>query len=114
MNRKRLPVYITVGIAFLVAVWISVGRGADEPSALFVDTMQGDFHVIVSTTGELQAQNPTQSRGPQGAREIQVYQLTVQNRIPEGSVGEKGDFVAELDRSELRTWLQDAELVLQR
>lgn len=114
MNRKRLSVYITAGVAFLVAVWISVGRGADEQSALFVDTMQGDFQVIVSTTGELQAQNSTQIRGPQGAREIQLYQLTIQNLIPEGSVVEKGDFVAELDRSELMTRLQDAQLALQR
>ncbi|MEX2601159.1 MAG: efflux RND transporter periplasmic adaptor subunit [Balneolaceae bacterium] len=108
MNKK---IVLPVGaILLLLLAWAFLGGNTGDESALFVSPSQGDFQVAVTTTGELRAKNSTQIMGPRGARDIQLYNLRIQNLIPEGTVVEPGDFVAELDRSEIMTRLQTAQL----
>lgn len=108
MNKKVIvPVS---AILLLLIVWGFLGRDAGDETSLFVSPGQGDFQVVVTTTGELRAKNSTQIMGPRGAREIQLYNLRIQNLIPEGTLVEPGDFVAELDRSEIMTRFQNAQL----
>ena len=73
----------------------------------------GSFEVDVTTTGELRAKNSVEIRGPQGARDFRVNNMPIQRLVPEGSIVKKGDFVAELDRSEIMGKLQDAQLDVQ-
>ncbi|MEQ8551516.1 MAG: efflux RND transporter periplasmic adaptor subunit [Cyclobacteriaceae bacterium] len=77
-----------------------------------MDVEKGEFIVEVATTGELEAKNSTKIAGPTNLRNFRVYQVTVQSIIPEGTVVEKGDFVATLDPSELNTKIQDRKLEL--
>lgn len=101
-------------IFLLVTVWLVLGRDTDESAQIATEASRGSFEVIVTTTGELRARNSTKIMGPRNAREVRIYQLAIQNLIAEGTVVQRGDFVAELDRSEITTRLQDAQLQVQQ
>ncbi len=112
INKKVLAALIGTGL--LILLWAFLGRDTGDQTSIFVSPKTGDFHVTVTTSGELRAKNSIKIRGPQGAREIQLWNLTIQNLVPEGTIVSKGDFVAELDRSEILSRHQDAQLQMQR
>lgn len=101
------------GVALLFIFWFAFGSESSEAPALYATPQQGTFEVNVTTSGELQAKNSTSIRGPEGIREFRIYNVPIQRLIPEGTVVQKGDFVAELDRSEITSNLQDAQLELE-
>jgi hypothetical protein len=101
-------------LIILVASWWLLGRDKTDEEGIFTEAMRGPFEVVITTTGELRAKNSTKIMGPRNAREVRIYQLGIQNLVPEGTLVTKGDFVAELDRSEITTRLQDAQLQVQQ
>ncbi|MDZ7808735.1 MAG: HlyD family efflux transporter periplasmic adaptor subunit [Gracilimonas sp.] len=101
-------------LALLLVSWMMLGGNADDSVVLTTTPKSGEFVVDVMTTGELRAKNSVEIRGPQGGRDVRLFNLTIQRLIPEGTIVEKGDFVAELDRSEITGRLQDAMLELQQ
>lgn len=103
-----------MSVIFLIAIWAFLGSENIDHNEIFVDTKKGNFDVVVTTTGELQAKNSIQIRGPRGAQTIQIWNLTIQSLVPEGTIVEKGDLVAELDRSDILTRMQNAQLEVQR
>ncbi len=112
MQRKY---FIPIGIiAVILLSWVVFGGDSEETVELFVTPTKGEFVVDVTTTGELRAKNSTEIKGPQGARDFRVNNIRIQRLIPEGSIVKKGDFVAELDRSEIMGKLQDAQLDLEQ
>lgn len=110
-NKKYL--YWGGAIALLFIFWFAFGSESSEAPAIYTSPERGAFEINVTTTGELQAKNSTSIRGPEGIREFRIYSVPIQRLIPEGTVVEKGDFVAELDRSEISSNLQDAQLELE-
>ena len=112
MQRKYLlPL---VGLAILLLGWYWLGGSDESSAAITVTPQQGKFVVEVSTSGELRAKNSTKIKGPSGMREFRLFNVKIQKLIPEGSVVSKGDFVAELDKSEVMSKMQDAKLELQK
>lgn len=65
--------------------------------------------MYVSATGELKAKNSEEIKGPTGMRAAQIYQVTISDMVPEGTMVKKGDYVASLDRTELETKLKEAQ-----
>jgi multidrug resistance efflux pump len=112
LNRNLLLVGGAVVIIGLL--WFALGRTGDDSSQIYAEAQRGPFEVIINTTGELQAKNSTQILGPRNARDVRVYNFNIQRIVPEGTVVQRGQFVAELDRSEANTRLQDAQLNVQQ
>ncbi|XOV94771.1 MAG: efflux RND transporter periplasmic adaptor subunit [Bacteroidota bacterium] len=112
MKNKRTIIIGSVLAGSLLIFFLLMGRGGSEETSIIVDVERGEFVVEVATTGELEAKNSTKIQGPSSLRNFRVYQATVQSIIPEGTVVEKGDFVASLDASELNTRMQDRQLEL--
>ncbi len=110
---KKLLLPIGLVIA-LVAAWVVLGGEGDETTELYTSPRQGEFIVEVTSTGELRAKNSTEIRGPQGVRDFRINNMKIQRLIPEGTIVEKGDFVAELDRSQILAKMQDAQLEVQQ
>lgn len=102
------------GVLILIAVTGLFTETKDETVDLFVRPTVGPFQVTVTATGELQAKNSVSVYGPANARQQRVYEMQILRLIPEGTVVKKGDFVAELDRSELTSRMKDVELELQQ
>lgn len=111
IERMQRKIFIPLGlIATVIFLWFIIGGDSEERVELLTSPVKGEFVVDVTTTGELRAKNSTEIKGPQGAREFRVNNIRIQRLIPEGTIVKKGDFVAELDRSEIMGKLQDAQL----
>ena len=100
-------------VVLLLVLWLFNRSEATNFVDLYTTPRVGSFEVDVTTTGELRAKNSVEIKGPQGARDFRVNNMRIQRLIPEGSVVKKGDFVAELDRSEIMGKLQDSQLDVQ-
>ena len=110
--KKRIFILGMI-VLLLLAVWLFNQSEATNFIDLYTTPRVGSFEVDVTTTGELRAKNSVEIRGPQGARDFRVNNMPIQRLVPEGSIVKKGDFVAELDRSEIMGKLQDAQLDVQ-
>lgn len=113
MNKKG---YIWGGslLGLLIAVWIFFGQSESAESGdIFHKAEFGVFDIIVNTTGELQAENSLDIRGPDGMQRSGLYQIAITDLVPEGTLVDSGDFVASLDKSELSKKLKDLETELQ-
>ncbi len=107
---------IFIGVAVLAALLMAflIDDPATESADLLVQPEQGPFQVSVTATGELQAKNSVKIYGPSRARQAQIYEMNILRLIPEGTVVSKGDFVAELDKSELTSKIQTSQIDLQK
>ena len=99
MQKK---IIIPVLIVMVVGVsWFLTRAEEDDTVELFTKARVGEFVVDVTTTGELRAKQSTEIKGPQGVRDFRINSIRIQRLIPEGTIVKEGDFVAELDRSEI-------------
>ena len=111
MQKK---IIIPVLIVMVVGVsWFLTRAEEGDTVVLFTKARVGEFVVDVTTTGELRAKQSTEIKGPQGVRDFRINSIRIQRLIPEGTIVKEGDFVAELDRSEIMGKLQDVQLDLQ-
>ncbi len=113
---KKRSIQILSVLAFIVIVLYAYAATStpESSSSISVVLKRGPFVVSVTTTGELQAKNSIDIRGPEGARAAGIWQMKISNLVPEGTVVKKGSFVAELDRSEIMQKLKDSELSVQK
>ena len=79
-----------------------------------VQVEQGDFEIFVIATGELQAKHSEKILGPEGMRAARIYQVSISQLVPEGTVVQAGDFVASLDRSELDGKIKDLSAEIEK
>lgn len=98
----------------LLVMWLSFSGGPTIRSDVLVTPSRGIFLVTVTTTGELQAKNSISVMGPENARAAYIWQMKLTNIIPEGTVVKKGDFVADLDKSEITGKFKDSQLSVQK
>jgi len=76
----------------------------------YTEVQKGEFEIALTTTGELIPERTVDIKGPlfDANGDIRSMNIKIQDLIPEGTVVEKGDFVATLDRTELNNNLKDA------
>lgn len=101
MKRKILLIGGIV-VLLLSTYFIVKGSKESESSSILASVKQGEFRVEIETTGELEAKNSVKIMGPQSLRNFQIWQVTIQSIINEGTVVKKGDWIATLDRSEFQ------------
>lgn len=107
---------LALGGAVVVVLLVLLFSSEAETAAaeLLVQPIEGPFQVAVTVTGELRAKNDVKIYGPTQARQFRIYEMKIQRLIPEGTVVAPGDFVAQLDQSELNSRIQDAQIELQK
>ena len=113
MNQRKY-IYVVAGLilAAIIAYFI-FGKG-DKSKLVTAKVKKGTFPIEVTTTGELVAKSSDKIYGPQGMRQIQVYQVKIQDIIPDGSVVDSGQYVATLDRTEISTKIKDEQTNLEK
>lgn len=108
--KKILYISVATVIVVIVALVIfnKVTSGEDL-ATLEVKVTIGNFEILVTTTGELQAENSKQITAPAElrSRNLRFGQLKIQDLIPEGTVVDLGDYVAQIDRSDADNRLKD-------
>ncbi|MFW6227275.1 MAG: efflux RND transporter periplasmic adaptor subunit [Bacteroidota bacterium] len=102
--------WITLGIiaGVLLALIIYSYSKADGPNYIQAEAERDDFEIRVTVTGELQAKNSIDITGPyQALRNISVWEISIAHLIPEGTVVDSGDIVAELEETSVMNQLRD-------
>ena len=107
---------ITIGAVVVVVVLFFTfkGTGKSEVNEVLLPVKSGKFVVDITTTGELEAKNSVKIQGPTRLREHRIYNVTINDIVPEGTVVKKGEWIANLDRSEFNTKLQDQQIELEQ
>ncbi|MFY0600613.1 MAG: efflux RND transporter periplasmic adaptor subunit [Cyclobacteriaceae bacterium] len=113
MKSKKSLITIGSSIAIVLILFFVFKSGGESRSDIIVNVQKGSFRVEVNTTGELEARNSKYILGPTNLRRYRIYQVNVQNIIPEGTYVKKGQFVASLDASELNNRIKDSQLSLE-
>lgn len=109
MKRTIIITGIVVAAAILILIIFNKATSKKDIANLYSLSKRGQFDIIVTTTGELQAENSTDIRGPEftQARNIRVMDIKIQDLVPEGTEVQKGDFIATLDRTSFDNTLKD-------
>ena len=113
MNRRWIWYLVGIILILVVMGWL-LRSGESSPTAIYASPKTGPFEVTVTTTGELKAKNSVKIYGPRSARQIEIWQMKLLRIVPEGTVVQQGEFVAELDRSELASKTNEANFELQK
>jgi multidrug efflux pump subunit AcrA (membrane-fusion protein) len=106
--------YAIAAFLLVCMIWFFSSGGTVARSDVLVTPSKGLFLVTVTTTGELQAKNSINIMGPENARAAYIWQMKLTNIIAEGTVVKKGDFVADLDKSEITGKFKDSQLSVQK
>ncbi|MBP6978587.1 MAG: efflux RND transporter periplasmic adaptor subunit [Bacteroidales bacterium] len=105
--------YLYIGLAVIVLVIIALlvfTRPGDASSAKITAPVKtGTFEINVTTTGELEAQRSEKIYGPSGLRSLRIWNVEIEDIIPDGSLVDSGQYVATLNRTEISNNIKDLE-----
>ncbi|MDR1864796.1 MAG: efflux RND transporter periplasmic adaptor subunit [Bacteroidales bacterium] len=110
--KKRRIWWIAGGAIVVIAAVLWVNRSKKKGNVeLMTEVVQGDFEVLVTVTGELQALNSENIMGPTELRSgvFRYGDYKIQDLVVEGTVVDSGDVVAVLDKSTAGNSLLDVE-----
>jgi HlyD family secretion protein len=109
MKRTIIVTGIIVVVAIIILIVFSKATSKKEVANLYVQAKRGQFDIVVTTTGELQAENSTDIRGPEFSqlRNIRGMDIKIQDLVPEGTEVKTGEFIATLDRTAFDNTLKD-------
>lgn len=118
MKNNRKQYYLIIGsiVVLIFIVWYFTKPNVDKQSGIEAPVKQGQFKITVTTTGELEARSSEKIFGPNPSllREARIWQLKIDDIIPDGTIVDSGDYVAQLDRSELTNKLKDQEIDIEQ
>jgi hypothetical protein len=112
MNKKLIIPIVALVLAIGAYFYFS-DQGDETEQDILTSVQRTDLQLDVTVTGELQAKNSVNIMGPTGLRNARIYQVKIDNIVPEGTVVEKGGYVARLDNSELSNKIREEELEYQ-
>jgi len=113
MSTKRY-IYIFGGIILLAIILYIIFSKPEKKQEVVVQVKSGDLPIEVTTTGELIAKSSEKIYGPEGLRQVRIYQTKIQDIIPDGTVVDSGQYIATLDRTEIATRIKDEETDLEK
>ncbi|MGB8492282.1 MAG: hypothetical protein WCE64_14600, partial [Bacteroidales bacterium] len=108
---KRIIIISSGVVAVALIALILMVRAAKKRdiSNLYSEAKKGLFEIVVSTTGELQAERSTDITGPdfRQSRQIRAADIKITDLVPEGTTVKAGDYIATLDRTNFDNTLKD-------
>lgn len=109
MKKTIIITGIVVVAAIIALIVINKVASKSELENLFVEAQRGQFDIIVTTTGELEAEYSVDIPGPvlTQNRGIRVMDIKITDLVPEGTEVKAGDYVATLDRTTFENTLKD-------
>jgi multidrug efflux pump subunit AcrA (membrane-fusion protein) len=98
-------------VALLAAGYFLFPKGDKKGLAenLLVEVKEAPLAVSIHAPGELQARRSEKIQGPDGLRSVGLYQVTIANLVPEGTVVQQGQFIASLDRTEMDSKIKESQ-----
>ena len=99
MKLKKIH-WTIIGVAVLL---IFIIFPDSETEKLLGKVQNGAFRIEVNTSGELKAKKSEDIKGPSSLRSHQIYSIKITDLITEGTYVQAGDYVAQLDKSDVGT-----------
>ncbi len=122
--KRKIIIFSSVFLA-LIALFafnkLTTGKGEGE---IFTEVKNGVFEINVTNSGELLAEKSLDIRGPDliqqmqrgpqqgrggGGGHMMIMELKIQDIVPEGTIVNAGDYIAQMDRSSYSNTLKDAQ-----
>jgi hypothetical protein len=109
MKKSIIITSVVVVVAIIALIVYSKLSAKNDITNLYVEAQRGQFDIVVTTTGELQAENSTDITGPEftQSRNIRAVDIKITDLVPEGTEVKAGDYVATLDRTSFDNSLKD-------
>ena len=116
MKKNVIITSIVISVVILAIIIYSAAGKKDTVAQLEFIAQFGKFEVLVTTTGELQAERSEMIMAPAElrSRNLRIGNIRIQDMIAEGTVVDSGQWVATLDRTESENSFKDIEDALQR
>ncbi len=114
MKKNKIYIYAAIVVAVIILIWFFSRTKSSGIETIKVPVKFGKFQINVTTTGELEAKNSEKILGPSNLRTVRIWQLTIEDIIPDGTVVDSGEYVATLDRTELSNRIKDVETDLEK
>lgn len=108
MKKRTVTLVVGLFTALIIFFITKVNRGSSVETEVLTQVKVGLFRSEVTASGELYAKNSVDIMGPDGMRQANIWETTISHIIDEGTVVNKGDYVARLDQSELGQKIQQA------
>lgn len=99
--KKNRNLWIGAGVLVLILSFWALSGEEEISRDITAKSFLGEFKDVVTSSGELMAKNSEDISGPQNARRFGLYNIKISDLVAEGTYVEKGDMVAELDKTEL-------------
>jgi multidrug efflux pump subunit AcrA (membrane-fusion protein) len=109
---KRIRLFTFIGLPLLALAIFLLTRPSKKTSTienLYAEVKEGPMSVNINAPGELLARRSEKIKGPDGLRSVGLYQVTIANLVPEGTVVKQGEFIASLDRTELDGKIKESQ-----
>lgn len=113
MKKNHIFMAVIGVLAAAIVVYLLI-PGETAREHISVPVGHGDFEISVTTTGELEAKDSREIYGPSGLREFRIWQVKINDMIPDGTVVDSGEWVADLDQSEIINSKKDLETELEK
>jgi HlyD family secretion protein len=109
MKKSVIITGIVAVLAIIILIIIGRISKKKDVANLYVEAKKGQFEIVVSTTGELQAEKSEDITGPDftQSRQIRAMEIKITDLVPEGTQVKAGDFIATLDRTSFDNTLKD-------
>lgn len=116
--KSRMKIYLSIAVilALILITWYATRPELESGAVIETTVKKGPFIISVTTTGELEAKSSENIFGPSPSslREARLWQLKIDDIIPDGSIVDSGDYVARLDRTELTNKIKDQEIDIEQ
>ena len=107
------PKWLIIGLAMILFLAFFLWP-EDELNSLKATVTKGNFKIEVNTSGELKAKKSEDIKGPTSLRSHGIWQIKITDLVTEGSYVKAGDYVAQLDKSEVGTKIISASTEVEK
>ncbi len=110
MKRTIIITGIVVVLSSLALfLFLKITTDKKEQAHSLTKVMRGTFEIAVEETGELTAEQALEIRGPDIVRNrsFRAAGIRITDLVPEGTIVQKGDYIASLDRTTFDNNLKD-------
>ncbi len=116
MKQKKSYLIVIGALIFIALIWYFSRPPDTGNQIILVSVKSGKFVISVTTTGELEARSNEKIQGPNptGLRDARIWQYRIEKIVPDGTVVDSGQWVANLDRSDLENKIKDQELEVEK
>jgi multidrug efflux pump subunit AcrA (membrane-fusion protein) len=113
MKRNIYLIFIAVIIIAALA-YTFVDKDGGQETSLKAEVTKGNFEVVVTTTGELEAIHSNKISGPSGLRPYNIYNLKILDIVADGKIVDSGDWVADIDRTPIQNKINDLKTEMEK